>query len=410
LHMSSQHATPHGPGYASLLRRLHIDLFCRVVDNLGDIGVCWRLACDLARRGHAVSLWVDDASALGWMAPNGHPGVAVLPWNESQTAQAGDVVIEAFGCEIDAKFVATNPAKMATSEQNDAKKPVWINLEYLSAEPYVERCHALPSPIMHGPCVGMTKWFFYPGFTPKTGGLIHETGLEQQQAAFDPNAWLARLGLRPKQANEALVSLFCYEPAALAAWLANMAQGNAWQGIERTRLLVTPGRAAAAVRQALQTLPQAAFFEEIGQLYSSSLAPLLSISYLPTLPQPEFDHLLWACDLNSVRGEDSLVRALWAGKPVLWQLYPQADLAHHAKLQAWLDALAAPNAMRHMHRVWNGVDAANGNPLAMPPINLPELQTWASNARRQLLQQPSLTDQLLGFILGKNPSFGQKAL
>ena len=27
------------------------DLFCRVIDNHGDLGVCWRLARDLAARG-----------------------------------------------------------------------------------------------------------------------------------------------------------------------------------------------------------------------------------------------------------------------------------------------------------------------------------------------------------------------
>ncbi|MEO7887531.1 MAG: elongation factor P maturation arginine rhamnosyltransferase EarP, partial [Polaromonas sp.] len=45
-------------------RSLQWDIFCKVIDNFGDIGVCWRLAADLASRGHKVRLWVDDASAL----------------------------------------------------------------------------------------------------------------------------------------------------------------------------------------------------------------------------------------------------------------------------------------------------------------------------------------------------------
>ncbi|HET7526824.1 MAG TPA: elongation factor P maturation arginine rhamnosyltransferase EarP, partial [Burkholderiaceae bacterium] len=40
------------------------DLFCRVIDNLGDAGVCWRLASDLAARGQQVRLVIDDASPL----------------------------------------------------------------------------------------------------------------------------------------------------------------------------------------------------------------------------------------------------------------------------------------------------------------------------------------------------------
>ena len=56
------------------------DIFCKVIDNHGDIGVCWRLATQLAARGHEVRLWVDDAAALDWMAPGGHDRVQVLAW------------------------------------------------------------------------------------------------------------------------------------------------------------------------------------------------------------------------------------------------------------------------------------------------------------------------------------------
>lgn len=59
---------------------LQWDIFCRVIDNFGDIGVCWRLATQLAGQGQQVRLWVDDASALQWMAPEGCPGVEVRAW------------------------------------------------------------------------------------------------------------------------------------------------------------------------------------------------------------------------------------------------------------------------------------------------------------------------------------------
>ncbi|MBY0444112.1 MAG: elongation factor P maturation arginine rhamnosyltransferase EarP, partial [Burkholderiales bacterium] len=36
------------------------DIFCRVIDNYGDIGVCWRLARQLSfEHGFAVRLMVD---------------------------------------------------------------------------------------------------------------------------------------------------------------------------------------------------------------------------------------------------------------------------------------------------------------------------------------------------------------
>ncbi|MGH8821004.1 MAG: elongation factor P maturation arginine rhamnosyltransferase EarP, partial [Rhodoferax sp.] len=79
------------------------DIFCKVIDNFGDIGVCWRLSADLAARGEQVRLWVDDAAALRWMAPDGCPGVTVLAWAQSLEPAgqpAADVLVEAFGCEI----------------------------------------------------------------------------------------------------------------------------------------------------------------------------------------------------------------------------------------------------------------------------------------------------------------------
>ncbi|MDB5931488.1 MAG: hypothetical protein JWR60_3195, partial [Polaromonas sp.] len=141
--------------------RLQWDIFCKVIDNFGDIGICWRLAADLAARGHAVRLWADDASALAWMAPGGCAGVQVLPWQSPLAldaarlaGQPSDVLIEAFGCEVAPKFIAA----CADTACATGLKPLWINLEYLSAEPYVARCHALPSPVQVGPAAGWLKW------------------------------------------------------------------------------------------------------------------------------------------------------------------------------------------------------------------------------------------------------------
>ena len=174
------------------------DIFCRVVDNYGDVGVCWRLACNLAERGQRVRLWVDDATALRWMAPDGHDGVAVAAWGAGTSfPPPGDVVVEAFGCDPAPAFVA---AMAAAGEA--ARPPVWINLEYLSAERYVERSHALASPQMSGPARGLTKWFFYPGFTPATGGLLREPALPAEQAVFDRAAWLAARGMTLTQLSE----------------------------------------------------------------------------------------------------------------------------------------------------------------------------------------------------------------
>lgn len=364
---------------------LRWDIFCRVIDNFGDIGVCWRLAVNLAQRGQQVRLWLDDASALAWLAPAGATsvtGVQVMPWHtlfDLCGTAPGDVLLEAFGCEIDAAFIAAYADSVSASD----KKCVWINLEYLSAEPFAQRCHGLPSPVLSGPGRGLTKHFFYPGFTPGTGGLLRAPDLLARRAAFDRNAWLAQHGVPWR--GERLVSLFCYEPVGLPALLQQCALDA-----QPTRLLVTAGRAAAAVRHCID--------EQNRHQPSWNKRERLFISYLTRLAQPAFDHLLWSCDLNFVRGEDSLVRALWAGKPFIWQIYPQHDDAHHAKLAAFLDWLNVPPSLRLGHACWNGIAPATQMPALLATTTLGDWQDCIGQARTRLLAQDDLTTQLLAFV------------
>lgn len=360
------------------------DIFCQVIDNFGDIGVCWRLAANLAAQGQQVRLWVDDASALQWMAPEGCDGVEVHPWTQPLALEGlapCDVLVEAFGCTVAPEFIA-HCAQQISAGGLKHPQPVWINLEYLSAEPYVERCHAMPSPVMQGPATGWTKWFFYPGFTPGTGGLLREPDLLQRQAQFQRGDWLQSQGVADTGARA--VSLFCYEPVALGDLLAQLDGGAAG-----TQLLVTPGRAAAAVQAEIAS-PNWLQRPMDGRKQ-------LSISYLQPTTQHGFDHLLWASDLNFVRGEDSLVRALWAGKPLVWQIYPQDDNAHHDKLDAFLDWLQAPPSLRQFHRVWNGMEAG-----PLPAIDLPAWRAAVGAARGRLLQQDDLATQLVRFCAEKS--------
>ena len=366
------------------------DIFCRVVDNYGDIGVCWRLAADLAARGRQVRLWVDDPRPLSWMAPGAldgcWPGVRVMPWEQSRDAgllarlEPAEVWIEGFGCEIAAEFLEHRFYAAQSHPARLAAPPVWINLEYLSAESFVERAHGLPSPVMAGPAKGHTRYFFYPGFTTRTGGLLREPDLTARQTSFDRGAWLASHGI-PWQ-GEQLVALFCYEQAALADLLAMLRRGPA-----PTRLLVTAGRATAA----MAGLPGIVALDQGAQTRAAS--GVLSTTFLPHLTQIDFDHLLWSSDLNFVRGEDSLVRAVWAGKPFVWQIYPQHDAAHHAKLQTFLQAVEAPQSWWRFHQVWNGI--------VQEAPEQPDLSVWgkaALQARERLIRQDDLTTRLLRFV------------
>jgi uncharacterized repeat protein (TIGR03837 family) len=358
------------------------DIFCHVVDNFGDVGVLWRLSAALAARGQQVRLWIDDASALTWMAPGAlageWPGVRVMPWADADKASVcsalpfADVWIEGFGCEIPPGFVAHFAQQVGA--QAGLAQPAWINLEYLSAQAYVERNHRLPSPVLSGPARGWTKYFFYPGFTVGSGGLIRNAVADAVDRTTKPTLGAAK-GVRH-------ISLFCYEPEALPALLSSLGQDG-----RPSQLLVAHGRATQAVRRLLAR-------------DDFALPGNLQVEYLPTLSQTEFDAMLGRCDLNLVRGEDSLVQAIWAGKPFIWQAYPQTDAAHRAKLDAVLDWLQADSAVRDLHRAWNGF--CQPAELAHWTQTLADVDgRWASqviDARQRLLMQDDLPTRLLKLV------------
>lgn len=220
------------------------DIFCSVVDNYGDIGVTWRLARQLvAEHGLAVRLWVDDLNAFTPMCPGADAtapqqwqhGVDVRQWPVAWLPVApADVVIGAFACQLPAAYVEAMRARVTP--------PLWLNLEYLSAEDWVEGCHGLPSPQPNG----LRKVFFFPGFTEKTGGLLREGSLLARRDAFQQGArqaFLHGLGVNP-EAGALLISLFAYENPQLGNWLEALASGE-----QPCHLLVPEGRVVAGLGQ-----------------------------------------------------------------------------------------------------------------------------------------------------------------
>ncbi|MBU0689640.1 MAG: elongation factor P maturation arginine rhamnosyltransferase EarP [Gammaproteobacteria bacterium] len=353
------------------------DIFCAVVDNYGDIGVCWRLARQLAHEhGLAVRLWVDDMHSFGKMLPELDADLPVQTcrsvdirlWaSVMPLVEPADLVIGAFACKLPDSYVAA----MAACE----RKPVWLNLEYLSAEEWVETHHQLPSP---HPTLPLTKYFFFPGFTPKTGGLLLERDLLVRRDAFqhDGNeqaSYWQLLNVPPRVANEMRVSLFSYENEAMHELL------RTWeQGAHPVTCLLPEGRA----------LPQVAqyFGQQTGKAGEVWQRGNLRVHVLPFGEQSRYDELLWACDVNFVRGEDSCVRAQWAGKPFIWHIYPQHDSVHMEKLTAlqarYVEGLPEElaSAVHDLWLAWNGgVDIAGAwGRFVENRTNLEEHgQTWA---------------------------------
>ncbi|MDM9558589.1 MULTISPECIES: elongation factor P maturation arginine rhamnosyltransferase EarP [Bordetella] len=364
---------------------MRADIFCRVVDNYGDIGVCWRLARRLAHgRGWRVRLWVDDLRAFARIQPGiradaarqAHSDIDIVHWTAAPQPDLapGDVVIEAFACDPPADFV----------QAMRAAKPVWINLEYLSAEPWVESCHGLPSQRPDG----LVKHFFFPGFTPATGGLLREPGLSAERDALQASRgaqrdFLRGLGLAPAalahwQAGARLVTLFCYPHAPAPALCAALARD------ERPTLLLAPEGVAAGLEQAVPA------------------GNRLWMARVPFVPQPEFDRLLWCADLNFVRGEDSFVRAAWAARPLVWQIYPQDEDVHLDKLAAWLARYPAPPQAEALIRAWNAPAGADAATAAALPAALQAAAwvAWQDAARAWDAAQaahPDLGDTLADF-------------
>ena len=364
------------------------DIFCAVVDNYGDIGVCWRLARQLANEhGLAVRLWVDDLRPLSRLYPvldvsqalQRIEGVEVHHWPFVFSAtDASDVVIEAFACKLPESYLNA----MAAWQH----KPVWINLEYLSAEPWVEGCHGMASP---HPRLPLTKYFFFPGFTPATGGLLRERDYDLRRAGFNPAAFRTGLGLPVAQNDELMLSLFAYENPALPALL------DAWaKGSKPIRCLVPEERSFADVSKFLGVAAC--------QPGDHFVRGSLSIHVLPFLPQPDYDALLWLCDLNFVRGEDSFVRAQWAEKPQVWHIYPQADVAHRVKLDAYLNRYvaalpgAAAEATKNFWHAWNDDDEPASAWQAFRSA-LPWLQDMAAPWAQKIATDDGLAKNLLQF-------------
>lgn len=375
----------------------NIDLFCRVVDNFGDIGICWRLARQLRQEhGVAVRLWVDDLCTFQRICPQAsidaevqqQAGVTVRRWRGQDGSfaadEVADIVIEFFGCDIP-------PGYIDAMTQCDPR-PVWLNLEGLSAEEWVEGCHTLPSPHPQRP---LTKHFFFPGFTPRTGGLLHEASLDEERARFQSDsaavaAFLAGLGATEFEAaspSSLTVSLFCYPHAPVVSLF------EAWQaGSEPVICLVPEGVASDAVQAFLEQAPRAGAMRARGRL---------TVRVIPFLPQQEYDKLLWACNLNFVRGEDSFVRAQWADRPFVWHIYPQDENLHHKKLRAFLDRYAATGTgdLTEFSLFWNGaresIDVAAL--WAQLQADLPVIAQRCPDWRRKTLANGDLASNLLKF-------------
>lgn len=343
---------------------MQIDIFCQVVDNYGDIGVSWRLAQQLAQQHH-VRLFVNHLSAFASiesriqteLSQQKIDKIEIGSWKYANTCRPAAIVIEAFGCDIPLKYQAQMP------DQTE----LWLNVEYLSAEDWVEDLHLMQSPQPNG----IRKHFYFPGFTPKTGGIlrpndwqaVHTRDLSANNILF----W-QRLQLE-QPTTQCTAFVFPYPNAPLELLYTALAQDEkSW-----TVLLAA-------------TAPEPTF----------EISPSLHIQRLPFIQQADFDALMDYADLNIIRGEDSFVRAIWATKPFIWQPYLQEDNTHLTKLRAWLERTPLDASTQQLIENWS-TDTVTLAALKSALTQLSQWQQTCQDYALSLAQQSDLTTQLLAF-------------
>ena len=310
----------------------------------------------------AVRLVVDDLRAFRAIDPrldvsNGWQdvdGITVMCWAQALNISPGDLVIEAFAVNLPTAYVDDMATKVS--------QPVWLNLEYLSAESWVGTHHLLPSP---HPNLLLTKYFFFPGFTPDTGGLIRERDLLNARDSF----------ISANVTNCFRVFLFGYP---------NAASDNLINAI------IESGTGVQC------TVPDGALAE--------TLKKNPAVTTIQFAPQQDFDRLLWQHDVLFVRGEDSFVRAQWAGMPFIWQIYPQSENTHLVKLNAFLALYCeeieheAAAALRELWRAWNAEDSIHiAAAWRQFMAHLPAMRAHAKAWSRKLAEMPDLAANLLSF-------------
>lgn len=351
-----------------------VQIFCRIIDNFGDAGVTLRVARRFFAEGVAPLLISDHLEVLAKLLPELDPtvprstveGIGVADWDAFAAAPdaPADLVLETFGCRLPEGFekrMAATPPKLT------------MNLDYLSAEDWVETCHGVWG--LH-PTLPIRKLWYFPGFTDRTGGLAIEPDYEDRRTSFERAEFLRSLGV--EDPSRTTLYFFLYPANDVAAW------ARALLTIESPlNVLLAPGAGCEAL------------FEEL-----SKGAHPHQVVKTPFVEQPLFDRYLWSADGVVIRGEDSFVRAQLAGVPLFWATYPTEDRAHEIKFEAWaarVNALLENTEVAQslaLNRMWLEGKAADRD-LAAWVGRLPALRVAWSPWRASLFARKELVRGML---------------
>jgi len=277
-----------------------IDVFCDVIDNFGDAGVCLRLCRDFSKKNYEVRLFCNNVNILNKITNSEDASnrfLSLLSWSDKNMDYSpSEVVIQAFSVRLPDNLIK----KIKT------RKSTVINLEYLTAETFAEDCHKLPSY-----ADGFESFFFFPGFTKKTGGVVIE------------KSFLEKIN-KTKSKESKNITLFSYENEKVKSVINSLNK-------EKFILNIFEGKGLNNFNNQLKLNLTAGDEYKLNEL---------TVRVLPMVSQDEYDSYLIDSKLNLVRGEDSIVRAMLTGNPFLWHIYPQEEDAHKDKIEALFDRMS----------------------------------------------------------------------
>lgn len=304
-----------------------LDIFCEIIDNYGDIGVVYRVAKEFKKNYPNLKLRVFLNRLEEFKKINSKvsdtpfqeiDGIEYLTFNyideNIKNFSASQVIIEAFGCKIPEKYMDI------AYEQSE----LLINLEYLSAEDWIEDFHLQSSPLGKGK---LKKIFFMPGFTEKSGGIIADSNyLERIEKVLSNKEFYANKYLSDieNRENKIIGTLFSYE--------------KNFENLFRDLKILDKEVVILALGEKTQESLRNFFKKNSIEYFRNSIKyGKIEIRFLEFLNQEEYEELINIVNFNFVRGEDSFIRAVLTGKPYMWHIYCQEDYAHMDKIEGFLD-------------------------------------------------------------------------
>lgn len=302
-----------------------IDIFCDVIDNYGDVGVTYRLAREFSKiyPEAKIRLILNSINEFELMKNNSasFKNIEVLSFQDIEgleNIKTANLIIEAFGCDLPEKYL----------ERAYFDSDLLINLEYFSAETWIDDFHLVESPLAKGK---LKKIFFMPGLSEKSGGLVVDKEFLETIAKVQKNKkfYLDKYNLAE---NQVIATVFSYEKN-----FEKFLEGLAKLKKKITLLIMSE-----------KTQKNFTKYFENKEKYDK-----ITFVKCPFYKYDEYQEILALSDFNLVRGEDSFARALILGKPFLWHIYPQEENIHLKKLNDFLDRYSSDEKLKQTFISYN---------------------------------------------------------